>query len=103
MATEVGVICYSGNGRIMSREAFESPQHQDNCGGRYCRPIKVIKCDCGSLVYCDSFTNTCDKCEADYNTAGQRLAPRSQWGEETGETAADILQANRVDWDEVGW
>ena len=41
---------------------------------------------------CSGFTNTC-LCGADYNMSGQRLAPRSQWGEETGETADDILNA----------
>jgi hypothetical protein len=46
------------------------------------------------------FTNTCPVCQADYNFGGQRLAPRSQWGEETGQTAADILRpyAPGEDW-----
>lgn len=52
------------------------------------------RCHCGRIVECRGFTNTCD-CGADYNHAGQRLAPRSQWGEETGETAADILRPFR--------
>lgn len=51
----------------------------------------VWKCDCGEELECFEFTNTCDKCGADYNSAGQRLAPRSQWGEETGESLSDIL------------
>jgi hypothetical protein len=38
-------------------------------------------------------TNTCE-CGRDYNWGGQLLAPRSQWGEETGETAADILRVD---------
>lgn len=42
-------------------------------------------CSCGEKVYLTSFTNTCNKCEADYDLNGSRLAPRSQWGEETGE------------------
>jgi hypothetical protein len=42
------------------------------------------KCDCGSIVHLANFTNTCD-CGRDYNMSGQALAPRSQWGEETGE------------------
>ncbi len=50
----------------------------------------VIKCHCGSEVVCEGFTNTCF-CGADYNFAGQLLAPRSQWGEETGESLSDIL------------
>jgi len=39
-----------------------------------------------------AFTNHCLKCDLDYNFAGQLLAPRSRWGEETGETAADIIR-----------
>jgi len=50
----------------------------------------IGKCDCGRAVYLDGFTNTCD-CGRDYNWAGQLLAPRSQWGEETGESLSDIL------------
>jgi hypothetical protein len=46
--------------------------------------------DCGEEVYLDRFTCTCDNCGADYNQSGQRLAPRSQWGEETGEVYSDI-------------
>lgn len=32
----------------------------------------------------------CPKCGSEFNSSGQQLAPRSQWGEETGETAADF-------------
>lgn len=49
-------------------------------------------CPCGSTVYLTGFTNTCD-CGRDYNMSGQLLAPRSQWGEETGESIDDILRA----------
>jgi hypothetical protein len=52
------------------------------------RPVKripVVRCDCGDEVECRNFTNTCDHCGADYNISGSRLAPREQWGEETGE------------------
>ena len=45
----------------------------------------VGRCSCGSEVSLDAFTNTCHDCGADYNMSGQRLAPRSQWGYETGE------------------
>lgn len=45
---------------------------------------------CGRQVSLDGFTNTCE-CGADYNGFGQLLAPREQWGYETGETAAEIL------------
>lgn len=58
----------------------------------------VVKCECGEEVLCASFTNTCD-CGADYNMSGQLLAPREQWGEETGEHYADVaLITGREDW-----
>lgn len=51
----------------------------------------VGKCDdCGRRVTLYGFTNTCD-CGADYNSSGQRLAPREQWGEETGEHWSDCI------------
>lgn len=62
---------------------------------------KVITC-CGEELECPDFTNTCEKCGADYNWAGQRLAPRSQWGEETGESPSDILNCDyeNFDWNQ---
>lgn len=51
----------------------------------------IAKCDCGHKISLESFTNTCEKCGRDYNSFGQQLAPREQWGEETGESAGDIL------------
>ena len=50
---------------------------------------RVGKCPCGRKVYVidggySPFTTTCD-CGKDYNSSGQELAPREQWGEETGE------------------
>lgn len=50
----------------------------------------VGRCRCGQTVQLDGFTNTC-ACGRDYNSNGQLLAPREQWGEDTGETLADIL------------
>ncbi len=61
---------------------------------------KLITCACGREVYCDGFTTTCD-CGADYNWNGQRLAPRSQWGEETGESYSDIVSPR--DPESLGW
>lgn len=49
-------------------------------------------CVCGEHVSLGSFTNTCG-CGRDYNSAGQQLADRSQWGEETGEHWSDIINA----------
>lgn len=50
------------------------------------------KCDCGEYLpsHGPGRDLSCDKCGRDYNSSGQRLAPRSQWGEETGETAEDF-------------
>lgn len=54
-------------------------------------------CTCGREVSFQHFTNTCD-CGRDYNSSGQELAPRSQWGEETGESLADIMMADTDPW-----
>jgi hypothetical protein len=52
----------------------------------------VLRCDCGAEVLLwDAFLETCGRCGRDYNGNGQLLAPRSQWGEETGESLADIF------------
>jgi len=58
---------------------------------RYHQPA-VGECVCGARVELDGFTNTCDRCGRDYNASGQLLAPRECWGEETGESLADILR-----------
>jgi hypothetical protein len=52
----------------------------------------IGRCACGEAVELSAFTNTCSQCGRDYNMSGQELAPRSQWGEETGEHWADILR-----------
>lgn len=52
----------------------------------------VCECkNCKKEVYIDryDFTNTCEHCGTDYNGQGSELAPRSQWGEETGESWMD--------------
>ena len=64
----------------------------------------VIKCvRCGGEVVLHGFTNTCECCLGfgyitDYSMSGQLLAPRSQWGEETNETASEILMGGE-DWE----
>jgi len=55
------------------------------CKGRL---YAVVEC-CGEQIQCTNFTNTCDICGADYGLNGDRLAPRSQWGKETGEDWTD--------------
>lgn len=58
----------------------------------------AIRCVCGAEVELyDPFLSTCDKCGRDYNGGGQLLAPRSQWGEETGESLADIFNGRWED------
>ena len=62
---------------------------------KYERDIKIDaigECYCGAHVYLDGFTNPCPDCNRDYNWRGDLLAPRSQWGEETGEHPADIAR-----------
>jgi hypothetical protein len=65
----------------------------------------LILCDCGAEVQLDGYGHDtdCDSCGASYNSGGQRLAPRSQWGLETGETAMDydLGFAGHEDRDEV--
>jgi hypothetical protein len=55
---------------------------------------------CERAVVLAGFTNTCD-CGADYNGSGQLLAPREQWGEETGESVADILGVDAASVDDL--
>jgi len=50
----------------------------------------LMKCDCGGEL--EMWRPGADihcKCGRSYTSSGQLLALRSQWGEETGETAAD--------------
>jgi hypothetical protein len=49
------------------------------------RAHTLVKCDCGGKIRCEGFTTTCE-CGRDYNWNGEQLAPRSQWGWETGES-----------------
>lgn len=48
----------------------------------------VIRCNnCrASVELYNSWASSCDNCHTEYNGSGQELAPRSQWGEETGES-----------------
>lgn len=77
--------CLSGsiNGRAVGK-----PYVQKYHRRHYDPPVGVCD-DCGRHVTLGGFTNTCE-CGADYNSAGQRLAARSQWGWDTGEHPSDI-------------
>jgi hypothetical protein len=53
----------------------------------------IGKCACGEEI--EMYEHgacgiDCEKCGRIYNSSGQELAPRSQWGYETGECLADI-------------
>lgn len=78
--------CVDGTHRVK----FAGVQHFTT---RYKEPAQ-LRCDCGGIVLLEGFTNTCGRCWTDYNMDGQRLSPREQWGEETGEAVADILRIN---------
>jgi hypothetical protein len=57
----------------------------------------IIECvRCSKNVTLHGFTNTCI-CGADYNLSGQLLADRKDWGDETGETAGEILMGGYDD------
>jgi hypothetical protein len=51
----------------------------------------VGRCVCGREVELIGNTNPCD-CGRAYNWSGQELAPRDQWGWETGEHPADVAR-----------
>jgi hypothetical protein len=58
----------------------------DRGPGRLPKRVPVVECTCGHVVECHgSWANECDHCGTEFNGSGQRLAPRSHWGEETGE------------------
>ncbi|WP_306010093.1 hypothetical protein [Bacillus sp. MMSF_3328] len=56
----------------------------------YHKAKTLVKCECGDVVECLQFTNTC-RCGRDFNFNGEILVPREQWGEETGEQWWDCL------------
>lgn len=61
--------------------------------------MKTIRC-CSEELPCPNFTNVCPICGSSYNWAGQLLAPRDCWGEETGESVEDILAIDSMTIDE---
>ncbi len=66
------------NGNIYLQGVVETREHS------YWQSA-IGKCQCGEKIDLGDFTNTCGCCGRDYNSSGQELAPREQWGEETGE------------------
>ena len=94
-------VCALGNLEWCRQSNIEP--RVENCSYDYWEDA-AIRCDvCGSEVVLSGFTNTCDNCLTndvivDYGLSGQRLAPREQWGEETGETYADIVGPEKKEW-----
>jgi hypothetical protein len=67
---------------------------------KWVRGKTQVQC-CGEWLDCHHFTNTCGACRQDYNMNGQKLAPREQWGEETGESVEDILAVDASSTEEL--
>lgn len=65
------------------------------CGQECARHPEGLRCDCGQFLDWPGFGRDygCDRCGQEYNSSGQALAPRCQWGEETGEHPDDIARA----------
>ena len=63
-------------------EIIEEAQYDEETGRILLSAVG--RCECGQDVSLDSFTCPCE-CGRDYNMDGTLLAPREQWGEETGE------------------
>ncbi len=98
---DVGRMCQTcGCGYSGEEHHYEAPC--DNCDDtqmpyeagwvQVIRGYPIVRCvGCRRRVECeDSITNTCP-CGEEYNGSGQHLAPREQWGLDTGETIADIM------------
>lgn len=51
----------------------------------------TFTCDCGEelTVWPPGSNVECEECGREFNSGGQLLVPRSQWGDEAGETSAD--------------
>ncbi len=75
--------CLAGEDGVLDRGIVEYTNS-------YVEPAVGLCNRCKAEVHLVGFTNTCE-CGADYNMSGQELASRSQWGEETGESVADIM------------
>ena len=76
--------CHDGTYKV-------GPPHISKVVHEWVEPA-VGECVCGAKVQLEGFTNTCEQCGRDYNNSGSLLAPRSQWGIETGESLGDILR-----------
>lgn len=89
--------CLSGEIRLAAGKYPVQPVPDVEDDSRHYWEPAIGLCDrCGEEVHLDGFTNTCE-CGADYNMSGSLLSSRENWGEETFETAADILSIDNYD------
>jgi len=79
------------------QKRYEEVVRASTIDGRLLKTRRCVVTCCGEELWCEGFTSTCPCCGADYNSAGQLLAPRSQWGEETGETWSDCYEGSLED------
>lgn len=63
-------------------ESDEPVRECPHCHSPWGRNFMELTCDCGGTFMLFGFTNTCPKCGAQYNHAGQRLAPVEEWDPE---------------------
>lgn len=95
----IEIVTYDLEGGMIDAKTFTNQVEAEEYANRrettpqvgYAKAFRdtEVKC-CGQWVLCRGFTSTCDRCGADYNWTGQLLAPREQWGEETGEAWWEI-------------
>lgn len=86
-------------------KCLANPSELNDCGvielhWHYNQPA-IGECHCGEEIILDRFTNTCEHCNRDYNSSGQELATREQWGECEGDSLSDILSVDSISTDQL--
>jgi hypothetical protein len=63
----------------------------------------LLRCNCGATIDMGGPGDDvdCDACGRTFNSGGQELAPREQWGAETGEHPADLGRPHRNPFDDL--
>ena len=61
--------------------------------------FRIGKCHCGREILLQGWICGCG-CGREYNSSGQQLAAREQWGCETGEHPADVAMAASYNWED---
>ncbi len=75
----------------MARKILQDRDIYLDDSGDMIRVNLIIRCGCGCKIEFEGGDEDCPRCHTSYNAFGQELAPREQWGCETGESLADIL------------